>query len=234
MGRARAYLERSLKDFPVCDDSDAAAIENLRMAATHAQAEKLAGAKVRFVVHPASARFATPAEAEAAFPNVYGDPRFELIGQLDGYRVMVRFWQPIPPAPVARGVRLAGKAPLGVVLTAAEAEALLDRTAELIEAPYGSYATEARALQAKAKLCTPLAARIEQSGERWQLLLTYWRPDPHAFGERDREVLAKRAQMPLRSRAPQASPYIGLFERLASENPAIILAEEGDGRAEGT
>ncbi len=223
-----------MKAFPISHDGQAALGPDVPLAATQAQAEQLSGAKIRLTSQELRSCFASPEEAEAALPGLYGDPRFELIWREGGYRVMVRFWQPIPPAPVARGVRLAAKAPLGVVLTAAEAEALLDRTAELIEAPYGSYATEARALQAKAKLCTPLAARIEQSGERWQLLLTYWRPDPHAFGERDRDVLAKRAQMPLRSRAPQASPYIGLFERLASENPAIILAEEGDGRAEGT
>jgi hypothetical protein len=32
---------------------------------------------------------------------------------------------------------------------------------------------------------------------------------------------------------PQADPFVGLFERLAPENPAIVLAEEGDGRTRG-
>lgn len=223
-----------MKAFPVCEAGDDAATERAALAATLSQAEKLTGGKVRFAAHEARGRFKTPQEAEAAFPDLYGDPRFELIWRDGGYRVIVRFWQPVPAAPVARGVRLAGKAPLGVARTAQEAEALLQRTAELAEAPYGSYASEARALQARAKLATPLAARIDQNGERWQLLLTYWRPDPHRFGDKDREVITSRVQSPLRARAPQASPYVGLFERLAPENPAVVLAEEGDGRAEGS
>lgn len=223
-----------MKAFPISEDSDRAALELGRVAGTHAQAEKLAGGRVRFAVHETQARFATPDAAEAAFPRLYDDARYELVWRNGCYRVMVRFWQPIPPAPVARGVRLAGRAPLGIAHTAAEAEALLNRTAELIEASYGAYASEARALQAKAKLSAPLAARIEQQGTRWQLMLTYWRPDANVFGNRDRQVLASRAQSPLRPRAPQASPYVGLFEQLAPENPAVILAEEGDGRAEGT
>jgi hypothetical protein len=42
--------------------------------------------------------------------------------------------------------------------------------------------------------------------------------------------LHERIEAPLRPRAPQLSPYVGLFEQLAPENPAVILAEEGDGR----
>lgn len=223
-----------VKDFPISEDSDQAAIELVRLAGTRAQAEKLAAGRVRFVAHETRARFPTQEAAEIAFPRLYEDARYELVWRNECFRVVVRFWQPIPPAPVARGVRLAGRAPLGLAHTATEAEALLDRTAELIEAPYAAYASEARAMQAKTKLSAPGAARVEQDGARWQVLLTFWRPDPHTFGDRDRQVLASRAQSPLRPRAPQASPYVGLFEQLAPENPAVILAEEGDGRAEGS
>lgn len=223
-----------MKAFPISYDGQAAIGPDMPVAATQARAEQLSGAKIRLACEELRPCFATPEDAEAALPGLYGDPRFELIWREGGYRVVVRFWQPIPAAPVAKGVRLAAKAPIGTARTEAEAEALLHRSAELIEAPIGDYVSEARAMQARAKLAAPLAARIEQSGARWRLLLSYWRPDPRKFGAADREVLASRARSPLRARAPQASPFVGLFESLAPENPAVILAEEGDGRAEAT
>lgn len=223
-----------MKTFPISHDGQAALGPDVPLAATQAQAEQLSGAKIRLTSQELRPCFATPEEAEAALPGLYGDPRFELIWREGGYRVVVRFWQPIPASPVARGVRLAAKAPIGIARTEAEAEALLRHSAELIEAPIGDYVSEARAMQAKGKLATPLAARIEQSGARWRLLLSFWRPDPRKIGAADREVLASRARSPLRSRAPQASPFVGLFESLAPENPAVILAEEGDGLAEGS
>jgi hypothetical protein len=41
----------------------------------------------------------------------------------------------------------------------------------------------------------------------------------------------RRAASPLTPREPQLPADVGLFEQLAPENPAIVLAEEGDGRS---
>jgi len=69
--------------------------------------------------------------------------------------------------------------------------------------------------------------------------VTYWRP-LHAPGvaaplaPAERTELAERAAAPLKPDAPQAELDIGLFERVAPENPDVVLVtEEGDGRFRG-
>lgn len=93
-----------------------------------------------------------------------------------------------------------------------------------MEQPLASYATRARAEAARTKLAQPASARLQEREGRFELVLQHWRPEPAG------PSVAERAAAPLRPRAPQASPYVGLFESLAPENPAVILADEGDGR----
>jgi hypothetical protein len=56
---------------------------------------------------------------------------------------------------------------------------------------------------------------------------------PPALAPGERNELAERMAAPMRGQAPQAALDIGLFERVAPENPDIVLAEEGDGRVRG-
>jgi len=217
-----------MKALPVTEDATVAAQEAQRLAATQADAERLAGGVVSLAVEEAPGRYGSVAAAEAAFPGLYVDPRFELVWRDGGWRVAVRFWRPSPPAPVAHSLRAAARKPLGAVRERAEAERLLGREAELAEDAVAVYASRARAEAARLRLANPAAGRVAQVGERHHLLLRYWRPIAHAAVEP--ADLAALAAAPLRGRRPQASPYVGLFEQLAPENPAVILAEEGDGR----
>lgn len=213
-----------MKSLPLSDTAKAAARLQEPLAATQADAERLAGGAVALAVEEISGRYATMVEAEQAFPNLYLDPRFSLVWREGGWRVVVRFWRPCPAAPVARSIRGAARAPLGAVRERSQAEALLGQAAELSEELVADYASRVRAESARNRLAHPEAARVVVAGERFQVLLRFWRPIPQASD------LAQRAAAPLRGRRPQATPYVGLFERLAPENPAVILAEEGDGR----
>lgn len=213
-----------MKALPISEEAKVAARGGGPLAPTQAEAERLAGGVVSLAVEEAPGCFATVEAAEAAFPSLYSDPRFALVWREGGYRVAVRFWRPSPAAPVARGVRAAARAPLGAVRDRGEAERLLGAAAELVEEPVALYVSRARAEAARHRLAAPAAARVVAVGERFQLLQRYWRPQPPT------PDLAVRAAAPLRGRGPQATPYVGLFEQLAPENPAVILAEEGDGR----
>ena len=79
---------------------------------------------------------------------------------------------------------------------------------------------------------------VEREG-KFALALNFWRP-MHAPGlaaplaPAERTELAERVAAPLRADAPQADLDIGLFERIAPENPDVVLVtEEGDGRFRG-
>jgi hypothetical protein len=81
-------------------------------------------------------------------------------------------------------------------------------------------------------------AALEERDGGYAVLLSYWRPLPGSpragvLSRTERAEVAARAAAPLRPTLPQADPYVGLFEQLAPENPAIVLAEEGDGRMRG-
>jgi hypothetical protein len=81
-------------------------------------------------------------------------------------------------------------------------------------------------------------ARLEERDGGFAVVLSFWRPAPPPgraapLAQVERDRIAERAAAPLRSARPQSDPYVGLFEQLAPENPAIVLAEEGDGRTRG-
>lgn len=221
---------------PIAETAEAAFSEIDRLARTREDAARRAGGPVRLTAQELPRAFVRREDAEAFVPSLYLDPRFEAVWRDGAWRVVVRFWRPEPAAPVAASPRVAARAPLGLARTQAEAERLLRRSAELVEEAVGEYASAGRAEAARRKLSAPAAARLEARDGKYTLVLSYWRPSARhgPLGERDRSALTERAQAPLRPRAPQATPYVGLFERLAPENPAVILAEEGDGRGEGS
>ncbi len=86
---------------------------------------------------------------------------------------------------------------------------------------------------------TGLAEIVEREG-KFAVEATFWRP-LHAPGVAaplapvERTELAERAAAPLRVDAPQAEMDVGLFERVAPENPDVVLVtDEGDGRFRGS
>ncbi|MBY0448968.1 MAG: hypothetical protein K2P95_09780, partial [Hyphomonadaceae bacterium] len=194
------------------------------LAGAREEAERLIGRPVAFQMHELPGAFADLAAAEAAFPNLYLDPRFEAVFRDGAWRVGVRFWRPLQALPVGRSAREAARGGLGTARTQGEAEALLGGEAVLVEETLGLYTSPVRAEAACRRLGLATAGRVGLVQGRHALLLRFWRlraaPAP----------LQERLEAPLRPRAPQASPFVGLFEQLAPENPAVILAEEGDGR----
>ncbi|HVY86263.1 MAG TPA: hypothetical protein VG943_14100, partial [Caulobacterales bacterium] len=83
-----------------------------------------------------------------------------------------------------------------------------------------------------------LAQIVEREG-KFAVALTFWRP-MHAPGvaaplaPAERSELAARIAAPLKADRPQAELDVGLFERVAPENPDVVLVtEEGDGRFRG-
>lgn len=210
------------------------ALAAANLARTAADAADKVGGPVYLAIDVLDPPFATIAEAEAAFPGLYGDPRFEMAFSDGAWRVMIRYWRPAPPAPIARTALAALKKPLGVAGTPDEARAALGGPAELAEELLANrYATRAGALgKVRALADVGLARIIEREGQ-FAIALTYWRPLRSSGGgllPAERAEIAARLAQPLRSDLPQSSPYVGLFEAIAPENPAIVLAEEGDGR----
>lgn len=201
----------------------------------HAAAER-AGGPVYLAAEPLDEPFATIAAAEVAWPQLYGDGRFELAFIEGAWRVIVRFWRPAPPAPAARSPAAAVKRPLAHARTPDEARTALGGPAELAsDALPRLFRTPGLARAAAPALAAQGLAKVEPRGDRFALIVTYWRPVPSApqpkLAPVERDELAFRAAQPLKGPKPQLPLNIGLFERLAPENPAIILAEEeGVGR----
>lgn len=225
--------------YPIAETAAAAAALNEPLARTAEEASRLLGGPADLRIEAAPGRFPGPKQAEAAYPRLYQDPRFEL-GFVDGgWRVLVRYWRLSPPAPVGRTALEAAQAPMAAVRLKAEAEEALGTGAVLVrERLPMSYATVGRARVRWG----PLHDRgvVELIGDddgRIRVEVRYWRPvvelAPGAMSPAERQHLAARAAAPLRSALPQGSPFIGLFEQLAPENPGIVLAEEGDGRFRG-
>ncbi|MBL8551089.1 MAG: hypothetical protein JNJ73_13970 [Hyphomonadaceae bacterium] len=185
-------------------------------------------------------RFATPEEAEAAFPELYGAGRYDLYWRDEAWRVALRYWRLAPPAPVARTVDTAVKKPLGRARTPEEARAILEAPAEAVsEALPQLYANRQRLMARWGKLVeTGLAEIIEREG-KFAVAIRYWRPMPSpvrgpSLAPGERNELAERIAAPMTGPEPQAPMDVGLFERVAPENPEIVLAEEeGDGRFRG-
>ena len=225
--------------YPIASSAAAAQAGDAPVARTALTAAKKAGGLVFLATEELPGAFATIAEAEDATPGLYGDGRHELIWRDDAWRVLIRYWRIAPPAPVARTVGTAARKPLGAARTPHDARALLGAPAELVtEALPRLYKTLARARSAWREAVENGLAKVEEREGGYAVLLSFWRPvaspgrtAPLAPVERDE--IAERAAAPLRPTEPQANPFVGLFERLAPENPAIVLAEEGDGRTRG-
>ena len=200
----------------------------------------LAGGPVFLAVEELPAAFETPEAAEAAVPDLYGGGNYEMLWRDGAWRVALRYWRPAPPAPVARTGEAAAKKPLGRARTPEEARAILGAPAELAQETLPKlYIDHKQLLKRHGELVRNGLAEIVEREGRFAVSVTFWRA-MHAPGiaaplaPAERTELAERAAAPLRPDAPQSELDIGLFERLAPENPDIVLvAEEGDGRFRG-
>jgi hypothetical protein len=218
--------------YPIAENAQAATAESVVRARTAFEAERLLGTPVFLAVEPLAAAFASPAAAEDAEPRLYQDTRFSLDFAQGAWRIFVRFFRAAPPVPVARHAAGAVDRPMGLARTPEEAMALLGAPAERVREPapklYKGFA-RARARYA-AQLEAGQGELIQQDGG-FRLLITFWRPIRAApVTPVERAEIAARAAAPMRGPPGQDHPFIGLFESLAPENPAIVLAEEGDGR----
>lgn len=219
--------------FPIAPSAEAALAEDRPRARTLAEAQAKAGGPVFLAVEPLAGAFPTVEAAEAVAP-IYGDPRFELAWADGAWRILVRFWRPAPPAPIARTAAAALRRPLGRARTPEEARAVLGGPAELAHEALGqSYPSLAAAAARHRKLIEVGLARVVERSGAFLVELAFWRPlrsDGGALFPAERAEIAARLAQPLRGQGPQSTPFVGLFERLAPENPEIVLAEEGDGR----
>lgn len=228
-----------MTSYPVAGSAAAARAADAPVARTAAAASRLAGGIVFLASEELPDAYADIPAAEAAIPGLYGDGRYELAWRDGAWRAILRYWRIAPPAPVARTPAAAARKPLGAARTPEEARALLGGPAELVSGALPRfYRTLGRARAAHKQLVESGLAKVEEREEGYLVLVSYWRPvaapgrsAPLAPAERDE--IAQRAAAPLRPASPQADPFVGLFERLAPENPAIVLAEEGDGRTRG-
>lgn len=225
--------------FPLAASLQAARAGEAPLARTEDEATSLAGGPVFLAVEELPEAFATPAEAEAAAPELYGSGLYELLWRDGAWRVAMRYWRPAPPAPVARTADSAARRPLGHARTPEEARAVLQAPAELAQEVLPKRYIDRRRLMARyGKLVDNGLAEIVEREGKFAVAVTFWRP-MHAPGiaaplaPAERTELAERLAAPLRAAAPQADP-VGLFERVAPENPDVVLVtEEGDGRFRG-
>lgn len=218
--------------YPVAESAEAAAAMDAPVARTAAGAARILGIPAYLAVEPLPARFDSPAAAEAVEPRLYGDGRFSLDFVDGAWRVFVRFFRAAPPMPVARTANQAADRPMGTARTPEEAMALLGAPAERVVEPVSKiYRHFARA---RARYSAQLAAgqgELALREDGYSLVITYWRPIRSTpLTPVERATMAARAAAPMRGPPGQDHPFIGLFESLAPENPAIVLAEEGDGR----
>jgi len=209
-------------------------------ARTEDEATTLAHGPVFLAVEELPDQFETPAAAEAAVPELYGSGLYELVWR-DGWRVVMRYWRPAPPAPVARSGDAAVRKPLGHARTPEQARELLGAPAELVsEALPKLYVDHKQLMKRWGDLVrNGLAEIIEREG-KFAVAISFWRP-MHAAGIAaplapvERIELAERVAAPMRGPEPQQDLDIGLFEDIAPENPGVVLVtEEGDGRFRGS
>lgn len=225
--------------FPIATSLAEALKPDAPAARTEEDAAQRVGAPVFLTAEEIPAAFATPAEAEAAYPDLYGGGQYELYWRDEAWRVALRFWRPAAPAPVARTLDGAMKKPLGYARTPEDARAILGQTAERVsEAAPTLYATRKSLMKRWGdRIDTGIAEIVEREG-KLAVMLSYWRPAPPPgaaapLTPAERSELAARIDAPMRSDLPQQPLDIGLFEQPAPENPDIVLAEEGDGRVRG-
>src|SRR5215470_3301821 len=119
--------------FPFAANLSAARAPNAPRARTEDEATSLAGGPVYLAVEELPEGFATPAEAEAVVPDLYGAGIYEMLWREGAWRVALRYWRPAPPAPVARTATNALRKPLGAARTPEEARAILGAPAELAQ-----------------------------------------------------------------------------------------------------
>lgn len=198
------------------------------LARTQHDAQARAAGAVTLAVEPLPQVFADAASAHAAFPEL-----FQLGGEVvlfeGAWRIMVRFWRPLPPLPVARSAKLALVEPIGTARTEAEAEALAGGPVTALSEPLPArYASILAARRRWGALLDAGLADIQPKGERFAVAIKYWRPTPPEVAAQE---LAARLAAPLKARVAQAPMDVGLFEGRAPENPDVVLVtEEGDGR----
>ena len=207
---------------------------------TENEAQRLSGGPVFLAVEELPRAFDTPEAAEAAVPDLYGSGIYELLWRDDCWRVVMRYWRPAPPAPVARTGEAAAKKPLGHARTPEDARALLETPAELVQETLPNLYIDHKQLMKRwgDVVRSGLGEIVEREG-KFALRITFWRP-MHAPGiaapltPAERTELAERLAAPLKSDAHQDELDIGLFEDIAPENPDVVLVtEEGDGRFRG-
>lgn len=226
--------------FPLAANLTAARDPDAPRARTEDEATTLAGGPVFLAVEELADVFETPEAAEKAVPDLYGTGLYELIWR-DGWRVVMRYWRPAPPAPVARTGEAAARKPLGRARTPEEARKFLETPAELTtEVLPKLYADHKQLMRRWGALVKSGGGEIVEREGKFAFAITYWRP-MHAPGIAaplapiERVELAERVMAPLRGPEPQAELDIGLFEDQAPENPNVVLVtEEGDGRFRGS
>ena len=226
--------------FPLATSLAGARSGEAPRARTEDEATSLAGGPVFLAVEELPESFDTPAAAESAVSDLYGSGIYELLWRDGAWRVAMRYWRPAPPAPVARTAEAAAKKPLGHARTPEQARALLQAPAELAQEVLPNlYVDHKQLLKRWGELVKSGLGEIVEREGKFALALNFWRP-MHAPGlaaplaPAERTELAERVAAPLRADAPQADLDIGLFERIAPENPDVVLVtEEGDGRFRG-
>lgn len=225
--------------FPLAASLSAARAADAPRARTEDEAASLAHGPVFLSIEELPEPFDTPAAAEAALPELYGSGLYELLWRDGAWRVAMRYWRPAPPAPVARTANAALNKPMGRARTPDDARALLGAPAELAREVIPKLYVDHKRLKARwGKLLDNGLAEIVEREGKFALAILFWRPIkapglPPKLTPHERTELAERVAAPLRAEAPQEELDIGLFERLAPENPDIVLAEEGDGRFRG-
>ena len=239
--RGEGRYRRKMSIFPLAANLAAARNPDAPRVRTEDEATTIAGGPVFLAVEELPDQFETPAAAEEAVPELYGTGLYELIWREGYWRVIMRYWRPAPPAPVARTGYGAAKKPLGRARTPEQARALLGAPAELATEVLPNLSADHKKLMKRwgDVVKSGLAEIVEREG-RFAVALTYWRP-MHAPGLAaplapvERIELAERVAAPLRGPSPQADLDIGLFEDQAPENPNVVLVtEEGDGRFRGS
>ncbi len=227
--------------FPLAANLNAARLPGIKTARTEDEATSLAGGPVYLAVEELPDAFESAAAAERAVPELYCTGAYELIWREDAWRVVMRYWRPAPPAPVARTAQAAVKKPLGTARTPEEARALLQAPAELAREVLPKLYADHKSLMRRwgEWVRSGLGEIVEREG-KFAVALSYWRP-MHAPGlaaplaPAERIELAERVMAPLRGPEPQREMDIGLFENAAPENPNVVLVtEEGDGRFRGS
>lgn len=230
-----------MSTFPLAANLSAARADGAPRARTEDEATTLAQGPVFLAVEELPDSFDTPEAAETAVPDLYGGGVYELLWRDGAWRVAMRYWRPAPPAPVARTAVAAVRKPLGHARTPEDARAILEAPAELAQEVLPKLYVDHRAPMKRYGdlIRTGLAEIVEREG-RFAVCITFWRP-MHAPGiaaplaPAERTELAERVAAPLRGSTPQVELDVGLFERLAPENPDVVLVtEEGDGRFRGS